>query len=93
MAPGAGEVEAETNTLEVYPNPAAGNEPIMIKLPASERPSRLNILDLNGRARYSEMQEPSAGKTIRLSPLLPSGMYLIQIQTETQQQTRKLIVR
>jgi hypothetical protein len=93
MAPGAGEVEAEANALEVYPNPASANESIQIRIPASERASRLNILDLNGRARYTEMQEPSAGKTIRLTPALPTGMYLIQIQTETQQQTRKLIVR
>ena len=91
-ADGAG-AEEVANQLEVYPNPMFGNESLMIKLPATERPSRLNILDLNGRARYSEMQEPSAGKTIRLSPNLPTGMYLIQMQTETKQETRKLIVK
>ncbi len=93
MAAGAGDVEANVNAFEVYPNPVAANESFLIRVPASERESRLNILDLNGRARYTEMQEPSAGKTIRLSPSLPTGMYLIQIQNETQQQTRKLIVR
>jgi hypothetical protein len=85
--------EADANRLEVYPNPAEANESVFIKLLASERASQLSILDLNGKVRYSEMQEPSAGKTIRLIPGLPSGMYLIQLRTDTQQQTRKLIVR
>lgn len=93
VAPGAGDTEAEASALQVYPNPAEANEAIMIRLPASAYSSQLNILDLNGKARYSDMQPPSAGKTIRLSPSLPAGMYLIQFQTETRQQTRKLIVR
>jgi Secretion system C-terminal sorting domain len=65
----------------------------MIKIPASERGSQLNILDFNGKARYTEIQPPSMGKTIRVAPALPSGMYFIQIQTESQQQTKKLIVK
>lgn len=90
---GAGDGEATANRLEVYPNPADANESVFIKMLASEQASQLTVLDLNGTVRYSEIQAPSAGKTIRLVPVLPSGMYLIQLRTDTQQQTRKLIVR
>jgi hypothetical protein len=85
--------EYEVNTFEIYPNPVGANESFLIKIPASERESQLNILDLSGKARYTEMHQPSMGHTIRVTPTLPSGMYLIQIQTESQQQTKKLIVK
>ncbi|GAA4455286.1 hypothetical protein GCM10023189_22970 [Nibrella saemangeumensis] len=93
MVPGMAEGNSEANALEVYPNPAATHESIMIKIPASDRIMRLNILDLTGKIHYSETQEPTAGKTISLSPALPSGLYLIQLQNGTRQQTRKLLVR
>ncbi|KAB7726846.1 T9SS type A sorting domain-containing protein [Rudanella paleaurantiibacter] len=89
----ATEGETEALGLEVYPNPAATNESIQIKIPASMQPSRLNILDLTGKIHYSTVQEASTGKTISLTPTLPAGLYLIQLQNGVRQQTRKLMVR
>lgn len=81
-----------TETLELgfYPNPA--RDRVFVSLQTEyEKEARLEIYDLQGRRMHQQdISADGSTQEIRLSGL-PSGLYLVKVQTESQQISRQLI--
>jgi hypothetical protein len=75
----------ESAKIELYPNPARDVVTLKTTIPAKS----VVILDITGRSMYSSQEMESDLIRIDLSGL-PSGLYLVKIQTETGEFIRKL---
>ena len=75
--------------FEFYPNPASEN--INIRISNNVNHLQANILDITGKTLKTSLLKTT------LSELyvgdLPSGMYLLQLLTDKQQITKKLIIK
>ena len=88
---GIGEINSE---IDVYPNPTTGE---LIIENGEWRINSVEILDLMGRRIatvetqcIASLQQPTSTTTINISHL-PTGMYFIQIQTESGMVVRKVV--
>ena len=83
------------NTIKLYPNPVASNQPIELKIDRgvfnSKSSIELYIVDVNGR-RILEQQYNTEKDHVRLNHNLVSGFYYVTLTDGERFMTRKLVV-
>lgn len=85
VAASVGEME---RSFQLYPNPATTQ--VQVEIPAVEN-AHLRILDASGRVLFHR-QQPTLQSRIDLSGLRP-GVYLVQLQTNDQLLTKRLVIQ
>jgi hypothetical protein len=81
----SGQLEAE---IALFPNPTQGQT--MLQLSGWEESATMEILDAQGRSLHSNIAVQS--QTLHELPRLSPGIYVIKVQSSTQQVSEKLIV-
>jgi hypothetical protein len=90
------EDESLNNLLNVYPNPSEGTFTLTLEEKKIGKGSlQIFIYDLAGKIQYQESQSKFKGVYQKAfdEKNLPSGMYLIQIQTEQGVYSKKIIIK
>ncbi|MDX2429465.1 MAG: T9SS type A sorting domain-containing protein, partial [Bacteroides sp.] len=78
--------------IRVYPNPTSDHLNIELPAPYADQPANIKLYGINGNLVHQVVI--FGNSTIQLSGLqLSSGVYLLQIQTEDQVHTRKIVFR
>jgi len=84
--------ENENVQVEIYPNPATSIFSLQTAV-GSQQPEVLMIYDLNGK-KLIEQQIPKESEFIEIDvSILQSGLYFVQIHSENQTVTKKLIIQ
>ncbi|MCB9185345.1 MAG: T9SS type A sorting domain-containing protein [Flavobacteriales bacterium] len=83
--------EAVEHGLEVYPNPSNGQFVVTIR--GVEAPVQLTVIDVAGRAVYTEGAVLSGNYRKELNLNVASGSYLLQVITDEGLVTRKILVQ
>lgn len=78
--------ELTVDTFQIYPNPTNGNI-VYIETQNNTEISSVKIFDLNGKEVLQQLDPPSQ---INVQPL-QQGMYILQIETDHETITKKLI--
>ncbi|MEM6297683.1 MAG: FG-GAP-like repeat-containing protein [Bacteroidota bacterium] len=91
------EPEKTTNEFTVLGNPVLEGNPIRAMYFASGRgESTLTLHDMMGRVHFTEQRDfPASGLYDFRIPTqkLPKGIYLLRLQTNTEEQVRKVVIR
>lgn len=84
----------ESSALNVFPNPSNGKVKIQMTTPFDMNTIQLDLLDLQGKSHVSNKIQVNGSYFERELDVnqLNSGIYMIRVQLENQQITRKLIV-
>ena len=93
--PGTARLAAPT-ALTLAVNPAVLTDRLLFETSSpSATPATLRLLDLQGRAHFEATVALSEGPQAHkfALPELPAGIYLLQVATEREQVTQKVIVR
>ena len=91
---GVNTIMSDDRGVTVAPNPTSGSSYIMIKEPINTV-AHIVVTDVAGKIVYTTQQQVSNGATrveIPASYISVKGMYLVQVRTDDQTQTEKLIV-
>ena len=82
------------NSLEAYPNPAAGETTLSIALTEAEAVT-LTVYNLQGQAVYSRALNLPAGTTNHTLAVdtLEAGMYMVQVAGSESRQTLRLVIQ
>ncbi|GIV29564.1 MAG: hypothetical protein KatS3mg028_0630 [Bacteroidia bacterium] len=84
------------DALFIYPNPARETTKIQFQLPEGNHSLNLTIMDITGKVISSENTKvKSTGNAMEMqitTQTLPSGIYIIQLSSDTFKKTGKLIV-
>jgi len=86
----------ETDTLiQLYPNPVFPEADILLNISEIQQgePIRLRVLDQTGKSIYQNSIFATAKTTALRLPYLPSGLYIVRIQTRRWNRNVKLIIR
>ncbi len=79
----------------MFPNPAADNITVKVKIPSSVKQATLSLLNSFGQSVMPKLSLPAPADqqevVISLKDL-PSGMYFVQLSTEKQVTTEKIII-
>ena len=86
---GPGQRRTPARSLAVRPNPARGPARLLLPEPTS---GTLAVLDVTGRQVWRTRIEGQRTGTVQL-PLLPAGVYLVRLETDTLTATEKLVVQ
>ena len=83
--------------LEVFPQPTSGTLNIRFELVEGQGKVNVQLLNINGRPaqRFGSVQlQPGANQLrYKLSPALPAGVYLLQLQGEGWNAVRRVVVQ
>jgi hypothetical protein len=82
-----GEHKPTSRTIVLYPNPASTE---FILLRSISAPSKVSVLDLNGR-KLVEYEFEGFSKVFKLKDL-SAGVYLVKVESQGRIETMKLIV-
>ncbi|MBS1689580.1 MAG: T9SS type A sorting domain-containing protein, partial [Bacteroidetes bacterium] len=91
---GVNTIMSDDRGITVSPNPTSGSSYITIKEPINTV-AHIVVTDVAGKTVYTTQQQVSNGATrveIPASYISVKGMYLVQVTTDDQTQTEKLIV-
>ncbi len=76
--------------IKVYPNPAT----YYLFIESDVELNNISILNLNGRKIRTSTENLLMGKTkVAILEKLPSGVYIISIETNVSKHTKKIIIR
>ncbi len=76
--------------LNVFPNPSSGK--FNLNYSGTEQITSVKIYDITGKLIYSE-NLLDIKNTMEFNISLSSGMFLLEVKTETQQTTKKLVIK
>lgn len=77
----------------IYPSYLQAAAPLITIESSYEMPSTIRLIDINGKTLLKEAVELSMGKTtVTLPPSLSTGMYFLQISTDTYEKSYKLYI-
>jgi hypothetical protein len=84
----------ESSFLNVFPNPSRGKVKVQLATPFEMKSMQFNLIDLQGKSHLSELIQVNGMNFEREYDVsqLDSGIYIISVQLENKQITRKLIV-
>ena len=83
--------EIQSNTLSVYPNPAANETFVTIE---NAGMTTVSVYDVQGRLISTESVEAVAGEQVRISTeMLNAGVYFVTVNSESVVRTAKLVVK
>ena len=83
--------EIQTNTLSVYPNPAANETFVTVE---NAGLNTISVYDIQGRMVSTESVEAMAGEQVRVSTeMLNAGVYFVTVSNESAVRTAKLVVK
>ncbi|MBL4576973.1 MAG: T9SS type A sorting domain-containing protein [Flavobacteriales bacterium] len=88
------EMEAQVFEVNVYPNPALGNQTIRVAIAGKPADHNISIYDGFGKIVYNETVSPpykAVGHEIILQDLA-AGVYFVNVQGQGFSQTRRLVV-
>lgn len=91
---GLNTIMADNKGITVAPNPTTGSSYIMIKEPINTT-AHIIVTDVTGKTVYTTQQQIASGAArieIPASYISVKGMYMVQVTTDDQTQTEKLIV-
>lgn len=78
-------------SIKIYPNPA--KDYIALELPQDDKIVNINILDINGKSVQLPSIENRYGGVVMLNTNdMPTGIYIVQIQTNNQTYMNKFII-
>lgn len=77
------------NQLILYPNPSASGN-FSIQLNKALNHATIQVLDLNGRVIYAKQHNTT---NINLDLNQPTGVYVLQVETDKWKETRKLVIK
>ena len=80
--------------LSLYPNPSAGNS-IFIRIPdaAGQESGQITMYDISGKIAFQQdFEELGSIEEVKYGEL-PQGVYLVQLQSASVNETKKLIVQ
>ncbi len=84
----------EATAITVFPQPASRVLQVQVQGLASQENVKGRLLDLNGRSLHRFSSTPLYDQRIEWPlPVLPNGMYLLEITGEDWQEVRKVIVQ
>jgi hypothetical protein len=86
------EKEITTNIFQVYPNPSSGVFSLNIE-EIKGRDAGIKIVDMGGRIVFQKNIQINGKLEENLSLDLARGMYLLQVNTETDSFKRKLVIQ
>lgn len=75
-------IDSYSSGLRIYPNPSA--EALNIDIPGTSKPFSINIVDQQGRTRYTKSFEGAVEQSLRINvdeQDLPEGIYMVRILT------------
>jgi hypothetical protein len=88
-------LNSKAGAQTLYPNPAPvySNLTLTVQSPISTQ-AQIRILDANGRTLRAISTQLSAGtQTVSLQGMSKSGLYLVEVQTESQKTTHRVLVQ
>lgn len=88
---GEGEPVTSSNTLTIYPNPFTGDRVVVEFDGETDENSELRLYNLSGVLILTQKVETSRTEIFRGD--LPSGIYLLQLQSVAGVETRRLIIK
>ena len=77
--------------MHLVPNPTSSRSHVHFTLPTAT-PADIRIHDISGREVWRTSIEGPRTGTVRL-PLLPAGVYLVRLESDTFTATEKLVVQ
>ncbi len=92
IADGISEINSQSGSFKVFPNPTTGQLTIQFDQAASSLPFTVEILSLSGKVIKTENVTRAGQFTVSLSGM-PKGIYLICLTTNNHKTVQKLIVK
>jgi hypothetical protein len=94
VAASINDVEGNTTTMALYPNPASGsNVQVVYNLQANNKTAMLQVTDIAGRIVYAQSLDSTAGThTAMLTNSFSSGLYIVSVTTDAGLVQQKLVV-
>lgn len=88
------DVEGNTTTMALYPNPANGsNVQVVYNLQANNKTAMLQVTDLAGRTVFAQPLDKTAGThTYMLPNNFSNGLYIVSVTTDAGLVQQKLVV-
>jgi hypothetical protein len=83
---------SQTETVEVLPNPVASNGVLLIKSLRYQKISRVQLVDVLGKATSLSRSVPDARGLLLLLPKIPSGWYILEFVLEGKVVRRRLMI-
>ena len=88
---GIDEANENSSSLQLFPNPASDNVYLFSNVNAIQK---VNVLDAEGRIVISSLNGLlNNNKMVLNTSALPSGIYLFQIISDREIQTRKVLIQ
>jgi hypothetical protein len=82
----------EVNKLNIYPNPVT-NGNVNVEISNNSNNAVIRIFDLQGKELYKKTSAGLTSININTSDFLKAGIYIIKVQNENLDTTRKLIIK
>lgn len=88
------DVEGNTGTMALYPNPSnGGNVQVVYSVAPGSKTAVLNVTDMTGRTVFVQPLDNSAGlHTYALPNAFGSGLYIVSVTTDAGRVQQKLVV-